>query len=347
MVRFALYRLLTFPVVLLAVYTAAVLLVLAAPGDGLETGEKALPPEVLQQKRIAYNFDRPVERGAAGQVPSPAHGAVAGAATDGADNAAAAVEPVPWWERCYWIWPRRLVWDQDLPAMQYDDWTVVDIVRAALPTSLQLGFFALVLALLLGIGAGFVSARARGSLLDHVALGLTLVGVSLPTFVVGAGLLVVCGLWLKLAPIGGWGRPAQVWLPALTLALPYAAVIARLTRSGLLDAQAEDYFRTARAKGLSVTQALARHALPNALLPVLSYLGPAAAAVFTGSFVVEQIFRVPGMGTHVVEAIRNRDHTLILATVLIYAGLLSALNLLVDLLYGWLDPRIRVGAGSR
>ncbi|MEW6252489.1 MAG: ABC transporter permease, partial [Planctomycetota bacterium] len=143
-----------------------------------------------------------------------------------------------------------------------------------------------------------------------------------------------------------WGSPGQVVLPALTLALPYAAYIARLTRAALLDAYAEDYIRTARAKGLSARRVLFDHALRNALLPVLSYLGPAAAAIFTGSFVVEKIFMVPGMGTHVVESINNRDQSLILATVMVYAVLLASLNLLVDLLYGVVDPRIRVGASQ-
>ena len=154
------------------------------------------------------------------------------------------------------------------------------------------------------------------------------------------------GIWLRVVPVGGWGRPSQALLPALTLALPYAAYIARLTRAAVLDALNEDYVRTARAKGLSPTRTLLDHVLPNALLPVLSYLGPAAASIFTGSFVVEKIFTVPGMGTHVVESINNRDQSLILATVLVYAVFLAGFNLLVDLLYGVIDPRIRVGARS-
>lgn len=308
MIGYVLRRLVALPALLLAVYTGAVLLVAAAPGEGLESGERELPPEVLQQKRIAFNFDE------------------------------------HWLKRYFWTWPRRLVWDGDLPAMRYEDWTVLEILRSALPVSLQLGMLALAAAVLLGVTVGVAAAMHRGCWLDYVSTGLCLVGVSLPTFVTGAVLLIVFGLWLRVAPVGGWGRPEQALLPALTLALPYAAYIARLLRGALLDALSEDYVRTALAKGLAPWRVLLDHALRGAMLPVLSYLGPAAAAIFTGSFVVERVFMIPGMGTHVVESIHNRDHTLILATVLIYSALLITFNLAVDLLYGVIDPRIRVGA---
>ncbi len=310
MIAYAIRRLLALPPLLLVVYAAAVLLILAAPGDGLESGARDLSPEVLEQRRKAFNFDQ------------------------------------HWAVRCFWTWPRRLIWDGDLPAMRYDDWTVVEILRAALPVSLQLGALALCLSVLIGVGAGVLSALYRGRWLDHVATGLSLIGVSLPTFVTGAGLLILGGIWLRAVPVGGWGRPEQAVLPALTLALPYAAYIARLLRGALLDALNEDYVRTARACGLGPWRVVVDHALRAAMLPVLSYLGPAAAAIFTGSFVVERVFMIPGMGTHVVESILNRDQTLILATVLVYSTLLAGFNLVVDLLYGVLDPRIRVGASS-
>jgi oligopeptide transport system permease protein len=322
MARFILQRLLTFPLLLLAVYGSAVLLVMSAPGDPLEIGDKDLPQEVRQAKRVAFNYERYITDGAGARV----------------------VEPVPWWERYFWIWPKRLVWDGDLPAHRYEDWTVVEILRSALPVSLQLGLLALAFAVLIGLGVGVASVAGRGRGLDHLSVALGLIGVSLPTFVVGSILLIVFGVWLRAVPVVGWGRPTQALLPALTLALPYAAYIARLTRAALLDAYAEDYIRTARAKGLSESRVLFDHALRNALLPVLSYLGPAAAAIFTGSFVVERIFTIPGMGTHVVESINNRDQSLILATVLVYAVFLATFNLIVDLLYAWVDPRIRIGA---
>lgn len=320
MIRFVLQRLLTFPILLLAVYSGAVLLVMATPGEGLDFGDRDAAPEVIEAKRIEYNYARRIID----------------------ESGATRVIDVPAWERYYWIWPRRLLWSGDLPAHRYEDWTVVEIMRSALPVSLQLGVAALSLAIVLGLIVGIISATQRGRWIAHASLALTLIGVSLPTFVVGSVLLIVVGLWLGAVPVGGWGRPAQVWLPAFTLALPYAAYIARLTRSSLLDAYAEDYIRTARAKGLSEMQILLDHALRNALLPVLSYIGPAAAAIFTGSFVVEKVFSIPGMGTHVVESINNRDQSLILATVMVYSFLLCSFNLIVDLLYGWIDPRIRL-----
>lgn len=307
MARFALRRLLTFPLLLLAVYAAAVLLLMATPGDVIDAGGKDLPPEVLAAKRSALNFDQ------------------------------------PWLQRYFWTWPKRLIWDQDLPAARYEDWTVVDILRSALPVSLQLGTLALTLAVVLGLAVGIVSAVRPGSVLDLLSVGLCLVGISLPTFVVGSVLLIVVGLWLRWASVGGWGGLGSAILPAITLCLPYAAYIARLTRASLLDAYQDDYIRTARAKGLSPVAVLFDHALRNALLPVLGYLGPAAASILTGSFVVERLFTIPGMGTHVVEAINNRDQTLILATVLVYSALLATFNLAVDLLYGIADPRIRLG----
>ncbi len=307
MLRFALRRLLAFPLVILAVYGGAVILLTATPGEGLEAGGRDLSPELLERKRIAFNYDQ------------------------------------PWATRYFWTWPKRLVWDRDLPAHQYEEWTVSEILAAALPVSLQLGLLALLLAMCIGITAGVVAAIRPGGWLDHGAVAMALLGISLPTFVVGSLLLIVFAIGLKLAPVGGWGSPAQAILPALTLALPHAAYIARLLRAAMLETLSEDFIRTARAKGLPNWRVLLGHALPNAMLPVLSYLGPAAAAVFTGSFVVERIFAIPGMGTHVVESINNRDQSLILATVLVYSVFLISFNLLVDLLYAWVDPRIRVG----
>jgi oligopeptide transport system permease protein len=167
MVRFGLKRLATFPLVLFLMYGGAVLLVMAAPGEGLEEGEKEMPPEVLAEKRQAYNYDQ------------------------------------PWVVRYFWTWPKRLVWDRDLPSHQYEDWTVVEIMRSALPVSLQLGVLALGVAVMLGVAAGVVSAAKRGRWLDHVSVGLCLVGISLPTFVTGAVLLIVVGIWLRAVPVGG------------------------------------------------------------------------------------------------------------------------------------------------
>jgi oligopeptide transport system permease protein len=176
-------------------------------------------------------------------------------------------------------------------------------------------------------------------------LAIALVGVSLPTFVIGTVLLMVFAVWLDVLPIGGWGTPSALLLPALTLSLPFAAYIARLTRLGMIEVLASDYVRTARAKGVPEWRIVLRHALKVAFLPVLSYLGPATAFALTGSFVVERVFYIPGIGQHFVNAVLNKDLTLIMGVVLVYAGMLVMFNLAVDVLYRWVDPRIEVARG--
>jgi oligopeptide transport system permease protein len=307
MTRLAIRRLLQMPLILLVVYAAAVGLVAATPGDPLATGDKEMTPEARRAKEIKYNYDQ------------------------------------PWYRRYFYTWPiKRLLIDRDLPAHRYEDWTVPEILAASLPVSLQLGIFAFCVSLLGGLTVGIMSAARRNTWIDYLSVSIAMIGISLPTFVVGAALLIVFGLWLRVLPIGGWGQLRQVILPGLTLSLPFMAYIARLMRAGMLDVITQDYIRTARAKGLSRWRVLLVHAFKNAFLPVLSYLGPAAAAILTGSFVVEKIFTVPGMGTHVVESVSNRDQTVILATVLTYSVFLMMFNLLVDLAYGWIDPRIRL-----
>jgi oligopeptide transport system permease protein len=171
---------------------------------------------------------------------------------------------------------------------------------------------------------------------------IALIGISLPSFVVGTVLLVVFSVWLRVLPIGGWGGVSHLILPAITLSLPFAAYIARLTRFGMIEQLSADYIRTARAKGLPESQVILKHALKNAFLPVLSYLGPAAAAAMTGSFVVEKVFAVPGIGQHFVDAVLSKDLTLIMGVVLTYSTMLILFNLIVDVLYGWIDPRIKL-----
>ena len=203
-----------------------------------------------------------------------------------------------------------------------------------------LGFLAVLIAVIVGVPLGVISAVKRGSALDLASLSLVLTGMSLPTFVTGSALLIVFGVYLQWAPVGGWGTVAHLPLPALTLSLPFMAYIARLTRAGMLDVLGSDFVRTALAKGVSRRAAIWNHALRVAFLPVLSYLGPAMAQAMTGSFVVEKVFGVPGLGQHFVNAALNLDAGLILACVLVYSTILVAFNLIVDVLYGWLDPRI-------
>ncbi len=240
------------------------------------------------------------------------------------------------------IYMRRLVVDGTLgPALKVQGRSVEELLRPALPVSLSLGLLALALATALGLVLGIRAGRRPGSLSDHASMGLALVGISLPSFVVGAGLMIVFALKLRLLPVAGWGGYRHLVMPAVTLALPYAAYIARLARSGTIDVLAQDFVRTARAKGVPERAIVLRHVLPGAILPVVSFLGPAAAGIMTGSFVVETLFGVPGIGQWFVKGAVNRDYSVVLGTAILYAALVTGFNLVVDLAYAWLDPRVR------
>jgi oligopeptide transport system permease protein len=226
------------------------------------------------------------------------------------------------------------------PSFQYRDWTCTQIIADAFPVSLTLGLSAILLATLIGVPIGVISALGRHRLLNTTTLLLILIGISTPAFVTGTLLLVTFTIHFQWLPAGGWGTLAQLPLPAITLAAPFAAYIARLTRAGMLDAMSEDFVRTARAKGLPRTTIIWKHVFKIAFLPVLSYIGPASAQAMTGSFVVEKVFAIPGMGQHFVDAALNLDRGLILSTVLVYAVVLIIMNALVDALYHLVDPRI-------
>ena len=230
------------------------------------------------------------------------------------------------------------------PSLQYRDQRVSSILASGLPVSAALGVLALDVALIIGLGAGIIGALRPGTVLDLGSLGVALIGVSLPAFVTGSVLLVIFGGLLRWFPVGGWdwSDPMYMVLPAVTLGLAPAAYIARLVRLGLADVMNADFVRTARAKGLSNRQVLLRHAMKVAFLPVLSFLGPAAAVTMTGSFVVERVFAIPGLGEHFVNAVRNKDQFLILGVVLVYASMLVMFNLIVDVAYAWVDPRIEL-----
>ena len=313
--RMIVTRLLQMPLILLAIYTITFMLVWIIPGNPLEKPEGRRPPaEIVEAMQARYNLDDPV--------------VFYGDYLSG-------VSGLDW-----------VLGDRDGPvidfgpSLRHENWTVNEILAAQLPVSILLGLSAVALACFIGIGAGVLGAVRPGSLLDLGSLLLALVGISLPAFVIGTVLLVVFAVHLGWFPVGGWGEPGHVVLPALALSLPFAAYIARLTRSGMLEELQSDHVRTARAKGMPEHTVVLKHALKNALLPVLSYLGPATAAAMTGSFVVEKVFAVPGVGTHFVDAVLGKDITLILAVVLIYSTLLVLLNLCVDVLYRWIDPRI-------
>jgi oligopeptide transport system permease protein len=219
--------------------------------------------------------------------------------------------------------------------------TVEQLLLPALPVSMSLGLLALVIATLLGLVLGIRAGLRPNSLADYSSMGLAMVGISLPNFVIGACLLIVFSYWLGWLPVAGWGSYSNLILPAVTLALPYAAYIARLARNGTIEVLQQDFVRTARAKGLSENVVIIKHALKGAILPVVSFLGPAAAGIFTGSFVVETLFAVPGMGQWFVKSALGRDYSVVLGTAIIYFTIITLFNLLVDFAYAWLDPRVR------
>jgi oligopeptide transport system permease protein len=314
--RFIGRRLLQVPVILLVTYTIAFALAWLAPGNPLNNAEgRRPPPEIEEAMRRRYKLDDPVEF-----------------YVDYLGKATGASWALGLHDRPF-----------DLgPSLKQPDWTVNEILADGIPISLTIGIAAMLLALGIGLGAGIVGALRPGTLGAAGTELLAIAGISLPSFVVSALLLMVFAAQLRIAPVGGWTGVRSMVLPAVALSLPFAAYIARLVRSALLEEMSADYLRTARAKGLTRTQALMRHALKNAFLPVLSYLGPATAAAVTGSFVVEKVFAVPGIGQHFVDAVQSKDITLIMGVVLVFSTLLVLLNLAVDVLYAWVDPRIDV-----
>lgn len=230
------------------------------------------------------------------------------------------------------------------PSFQYPGYSVGELIAAGFPVSLQLGAAALALALLLGAAAGILAALRHNRAGDHVLMTLAMTGISVPGFVIAPLLILLFAVTLGWLPAGGWepGRPADLILPVIALAAPQVAYIARLMRASMLEVLRSNYIRTARAKGLSLRIVVLRHALKPALMPVLSYLGPAAAGLITGSVVIEQIFDLPGIGRHFVQGALNRDYTLVLGVVVVYGSLIILFNFLVDLLYGVLDPRVKL-----
>ena len=228
------------------------------------------------------------------------------------------------------------------PSYRFPSRQVRDIIFESFPVSAELGGWALLLALSLGIPIGVLAARKQNHGADHAAMGVALAGVSVPNFVLGPVLVLGLSLSLFLFPPALWRGPESRVLPVLTLSTAYFAYIARLTRAGMLEVLRQDYIRTARAKGLSERAVIGKHALKLGVLPVVSYLGPATAAIITGSIVVETVFAIPGLGRHLVNAAFNRDYTMVMGVVLFYAVFLMVLNLLVDIAYTWLDPRVEL-----
>jgi oligopeptide transport system permease protein len=325
-------RLLQLPLILAVIYTFTLALAWAVPGNPLEKGEGRRPPaEVMAAMKRQYNLDSFPRFYVSYLASATGWKWLFGDSSTGPEPPSVSKEgAAP---------PPRRIFDLG-PSLQYDDWRVNEIIAGGLPVSATLGGAAILLALAIGLGAGIIGAVRPNSLADLSTLVVALIGISLPTFVIGTVLLMIFGVWFAVLPIGGWGTLPRMVLPVVTLSLPFAAYIARLTRMGMIEVLGMDYIRTARAKGVAPRGVLLRHALKNAFLPVLSYLGPAAALAMTGSFVVERVFNVPGIGQHFVNAVLNKDLFLIMGVVLVYATMLILFNLAVDVLYHWVDPRI-------
>jgi oligopeptide transport system permease protein len=303
MLRFAVRRLLGLIPTLLIIVVVSFLVIRLAPGSPFAS-ERGIPPEVLVDLKAKYGFDRPLHE----QLGS-------------------------------YVW--NLVRGDLGLSTKYPNRTVNDLIADGLPATLLLGVCALAWALLLGIGAGIVGAIRQNTGWDYSFMTLAMVGISLPTFVLGPVLVLVFALTVYLLPPAGWGGMRHVILPALTLGTAYAAYIARLTRAGMLEVVRSDFVRTARAKGLPEHTIVLRHMLRGGLLPVVTYLGPATAHLLVGSVVVEKIFATPGIGPYFVDAAFNRDYFVVMGIVVLESSFLLIMNLLVDLAYGFMDPRIR------
>lgn len=304
------------------VVTAAFFLMHAVRGGPFDS-ERALPAAVEEQVRARYHLDWPLWKQYL-QYVGPFNLGEHGARVAGGDGTR--------------TFGGVLAGDLG-PSFKYRDLSVNDVLAQSLPISLTLGLWALVVALAVGLPLGVAAALAHGRALDLVLRGAATLGIAVPNFVL-AGLLVLLGVFLvPVFPVAGWGTPRQIVLPAIVLGLPFAAAIARLARTSMLEVLGQDWIRGARAKGLPERVVVLRHALPSAMLPVISYLGPAAAGILTGSLVVERLFAIPGTGSHFVNGALNRDYTLAMGVTLLYTLLVSSLNLLVDVVHGVLDPR--------
>jgi oligopeptide transport system permease protein len=321
MLRFLVRRLLQAVPVLLVIITLAFFLQRFVPG-GPFTAEKNLPPEIQRNLDAYYHLDDPLWKQYRDYL----------------------------WDLCPKAFhPLALRRGFDLkaafgidlrPSFKYANRTVNEIIAAELPVSFELGALALALALGLGLAAGIIAALFRNRWPDHLCTSFALTGICVPTFVLGPMLALVFAVHLRWCNASGWTSPSDRVLPALVLGIAYAAPVARLTRGGLLEVLGQDYIRTARAKGAGGARVVLRHALRGGLLPVVAWLGPAAAGVLTGSFVVEKIFQIPGLGREFVTSVANRDYTLVLGTVIIYAAFIIAFNFLADVAQAWMNPKL-------
>lgn len=290
---------------LLIIITMSFFIVRLAPGGPFQQ-EQSLPPQVRANLERAYGLDQPLLKQYLKYLRNVAHGDFG-------------------------------------PSFKFRDFSVAELIEQGLPVSLTIGLAAILLAVGIGVPLGVAAAVWRDRPIDQGFMVLVVLAIALPGFVTGPVLALVFGVYLQWLPAAGWehAAPRFLLLPSITLALPVMATIARLTRSNLLEVLRSHFILTARARGLGPWRILRRHALQPAMLPVVSYLGPAIAYVLTGSLVVETVFGLPGSGRYLVQGAINRDYTLVMGMVIVYGALMLVLNLLADLLYGWLDPRVR------
>ncbi|HOX32442.1 MAG TPA: oligopeptide ABC transporter permease OppB [Spirochaetales bacterium] len=306
MTRFVIRRLLSLIPTLFLIITFAFIIVRVAPG-GPFASEKKLPPEIMANILKKYHLDEPLPKQYLRYLNEILHGDLG-------------------------------------PSFRYKDYSVNELIGQALPASMLLGFLSLVVALALGLSVGIISSLKQNSWVDYSAMSLAVIGISVPLFVIGPVIKLILAIKLKWLPTSGWlgGRNGILVLimPIITLSFPYFASIARLMRSSMLEVLRSDYVRTARAKGLKESTVVLKHVLKGAMLPVISYLGPAFAGIITGTVVVETIFTIPGLGRFYIQAATNRDYTLIMGDVIVFSVILVLMNFLVDIIYGFLDPRI-------
>ena len=303
---YALRRLIIAVPTLLAVITLAFFMMRAAPGNPYSTDRK-LAPEIEMAMKASLGLDKPLVVQYANYIGNVAKGDLG-------------------------------------PSMRTKDKTVSEIIMEGLPVSMTIGLCSMAIAMIVGSLLGAMAAVRQNTLADYSVMGLAMFGISTPTFVIGPVLSLVFGVWMMWFASGGLdlGRMniGNMTLPILTLALPQIAIISRLMRASMIEVLRSNFIRTARAKGLGERDVLLRHAAPAAALPLVSYIGPATAGLLTGSVVIERVFSLPGVGKHFVDGALNRDYTLVLGVIILYAGLIILFNLLADLIYGWLDPRV-------
>ena len=308
-IRHAATRLLGLIPTMLVLITIAFFLIRAAPGGPFDS-EKVLPPEIRANLDAKYHLDEPLVQQ-------------------------------------YFRYLGQIVSGDFGPSFQYKDWTVNELIAQGFPVSATVGGLAILLAFFAGSLIGILAALKQNTAVDYSVMGVAMLGISIPNFVVAPLLILGVAIYAGWLPAGGWDWSWQrMVLPVITLALPAIAYIARLTRGSMIEVLHSNYIRTARAKGLPERIVIFRHALKPAILPVISYLGPATAALLTGSVVIERIYSIPGLGSYFVQGALNRDYTLVMGVVVFYGLIIILLNFIVDLLYAWLNPRIRYDEGQ-